>query len=200
MIDEKPTTIACVGASITFGLGLPSRREECYPAVLGRLLGERCRVRNFGYSGATAGRETNEPYWQTPSMTAATRFEPQVVVLMLGTNDAQVANLPAAPTFERDYAELIEHFRLLDSRPDIVTISPPPVFEPLPAIDIEVLDTAIRPAVERLAGELGLPLVDAYEPLRGHPEWFPDNLHPNADGARVIAERVAEVLRAEVLE
>lgn len=194
MATTTPSRIACVGASLTFGLGLPNRREQAYPSVLGRLLGERAQVRNFGFSGATAGRDTNEPYWRTNSLVAASRFKPQVVVISLGVNDAQHANLPNLPSFYDDYVALAEHFRLLDMRPRVVIKTPSPVFEPINEIDVEVLNVTIRPRIEALAGDLGFPLVDGYAPLADRPELFPDNLHPNAEGARLLAEAVFEVV------
>lgn len=195
-----PVRTACVGASITFGLGLPNRREECYPAVMGRLLGGGYAVRNFGYSGATAGRETNEPYWQTPSMTAAERFEPELVVLMLGTNDAQHANRASLATFERDYTALIEHFQTLPSQPAMTLLLPPPVFEPLPEIDIAVVDTEIRPSIERIAAARRMAMVDLFTPLHSRADLFPDNLHPNAEGAAIIAHEVAAVVDRQNLD
>ena len=49
----ETTRVACVGDSITFGAGVKNRGKNCYPAVLGNLLGEGYEVRNFGVNGAT---------------------------------------------------------------------------------------------------------------------------------------------------
>lgn len=194
-----PKRVACVGASITFGLGLKARRRDCYPSVLGRLLGDNFRVRNFGYSGATAGKHTNEPYWETPSFTAATRFDAHIAVLMFGTNDAQHANQHGFETFEEDYLDLIDHFATLPARPAIVLIRPLPVFEPMTEIDIGELDHKVRPTVERIAAEQSLPLVDAFTPLDPLGRLFPDNLHPNAEGAKLLGELVHATLSKAAL-
>ena len=191
---SDPLRIACAGASITFGLGLANRRAECYPAVLQSLLGDAFHVRNFGYCGATAGRELNEPYWQTPSFIAAERFDPQLVLLALGTNDAQHANLAGLANFERDYATLVEYYHALPKAPPVIVALPPPVFEPLEEIDVRALDQTIRPAIARIAKQLGLPVIDAYTPLVDRPDLFPDNLHPNAEGARLLAGWAAEAV------
>jgi len=191
---SDPLRIACAGASITFGLGLADRRAQSYPAVLQSLLGDAYHVRNFGYCGATAGRASNEPYWQTPSFTAAVRFQPQVVLLALGTNDAQHANRAGLAEFESDHLALVEHFRGLPTRPDVIVALPPPVFEPLAEIDIEALDRKVRPGVQRVAQQLGLPTIDAYTLLVDRQDLFPDNLHPNAEGARMLAQWAAEAV------
>lgn len=187
-MSNPPQKLACVGASITFGLGLPDRRAECYPAVLQTLLGDAWQVRNFGYSGATAGVATNEPYTKTPSMRSVVRHEPDAMVVMLGTNDAQHANRENLPRFLGDFADLLDQFQTLASR--LWLVSPPPVFEPHAEIDIETLDQVIRPGVAKLGEKLALPVIDGYSPLKNRPDLFPDQLHPNAEGARILAEAI----------
>ena len=55
LIAADKTKVACVGDSITFGLGLPDRTNESYPAQLQKMLDEaepgKYEVRNFGNSG-----------------------------------------------------------------------------------------------------------------------------------------------------
>lgn len=194
-MSAQPIRVACLGGSITFGFGLRDRRQESYPTVLGEMLGPGFRVRNFGHSGAAAGRATNLAYWDTPSFTAATRFDAQLVVIALGTNDAQAANRGNLSSFSDDLIALAEHFRKLPSAREIVLVLPPPVFDPLPAIDIPLLNDFIRPAIVDMSETLALPLVDGYTPLAGRPDLFPDNLHPNAQGARMLAEAVHDVVR-----
>ncbi len=45
--------IACLGTSITQGVGIVHRERNCYPAQLQAMLGEKYKVRNFGAGGAT---------------------------------------------------------------------------------------------------------------------------------------------------
>lgn len=193
----EPIRLACVGASVTFGRGLPNRREQCYPAVLQRLLDDhhgpgRWRVRNFGYSGATISRGSNEPYWQTPSFTSATHFEPQLVLLMLGINDAQFANSASRSTLAGDLADLVGHFRGLGA--EVLVADPPPVFPPVPEIDFEALTRVVRPTIRRVVGEIEAPLIDFESPLRDAADDFPDGLHPTA----AVAQRLAQIAFAAV--
>lgn len=194
--------IACIGASVTFGLGLPNRRETCYPAVLQTLIDAqegvaKIRVRNFGYSGATASRGSNEPYWKTPSFTAATRFEPHTVVLMLGTNDAQFANAAARATLATDLADLVTHFRSLQAT--VLVGDPPPAFPPVAAIDFDALADVVRPAIRRVAAEAVAPLIDFLTPLADRREDFPDGLHPTAPVATRLAEIAFEALQSHLV-
>lgn len=81
--------IACVGDSITYGTKATDPATRSYPAVLQRLLGEDFTVGNFGFPGAS--------YVQTPicykyypkcaPYNLSLHFEPDTVVICLGTND-----------------------------------------------------------------------------------------------------------------
>ena len=193
--------VACVGASVTFGRGLPNRRKECYPAVLEDLLAAhqkpwRCVVRNFGFSGATISRTSSEPYWKTPTFHAATRFRPHVVVIMLGTNDAQFANVASRASIVQDLADLVEHFQAkVDGHPAKVLLSQvPPAFPPHPDIDFDALHRVIRPTLAQVAEQTGTPLIDFLTPLADSREAFPDNLHPTAEVAAQIAQIAHEAL------
>lgn len=196
--EPSPRRLACIGASVTFGRGLADRRRDCYPAVLQRLLDEAVgvgawRARNFGYSGATASRDSNEPYWGTASFTSATRFEPHVAIVMLGTNDAQFANAAARETLARDLADLIEHFRGLGA--EVLLSDPPPAFPPVPEIDFDALRETVRPTIRRVAEEVDAQLIDFLSPLQERRGDFPDGLHPTAPVAAAIAEIALDALR-----
>lgn len=91
MVNRKKR-IACCGDSITFGL-CATDVHNSYPSVLQNLLGEKFEVGNFGVSGATAisGYEPRPdkylPYVVSTEYKQALKFEPDIVVLMLGMND-----------------------------------------------------------------------------------------------------------------
>ena len=45
-----------------------------------------------------------------------------------------------------------------------------------------------------MAREKDLPTIDLYAALSNHPEMFPDRIHPNAQGAALIAKAVCKEL------
>jgi sialate O-acetylesterase len=45
-----------------------------------------------------------------------------------------------------------------------------------------------------VAKQQNVPLIDLYTALSNHPEHFPDTIHPNANGARLMAEEVHKAL------
>src|SRR6266508_2581529 len=73
--------VACVGDSITFGAGVENRENNCYPVVLGKLLGSRFEVRNFGVNGATLLKNGDLSYWKLRQFEQLTGFAPQVIIL-----------------------------------------------------------------------------------------------------------------------
>src|SRR5256885_2347791 len=85
-----PTTrVACVGDSITFGAGLRDRESNNYPARLQHSLGSDWEVRNFGVSSTTVLKRGNKPYVREKAYAQALEFKPDLVVIMLGTNDTK---------------------------------------------------------------------------------------------------------------
>ena len=68
---ESVRKVACIGNSITYGARqfLNDREKECYPALLGNMLGEGFEVANFGCSGTTLLKNGNSPYWNTKEYT-----------------------------------------------------------------------------------------------------------------------------------
>ena len=85
---EAPKRIACVGDSITYGAAIKDRVKNCYPAQLGRMLGEKFEVRNFGVNGATLLKKGDKPYWKLKAYANARDFQPEVVVIKLGIGSA----------------------------------------------------------------------------------------------------------------
>ena len=79
--------VACVGDSITYGAKIEDKFLNSYPAQLQQLLGGRYLVENFGASGHTLQKDANFSYWNHPNFKKSSDFQPDVIFLMLGTND-----------------------------------------------------------------------------------------------------------------
>jgi lysophospholipase L1-like esterase len=192
----EPVRVACVGDSITYGAGIRERDEKSYPAQLQALLGDGYLVENFGVSGATLLKEGNKPYWKLKAFTEAREFQPDLVIIKLGTNDSKPGNWKHADQFKPNYIELIESFRALDSQPAVVICRPVPVFATRWGINNQTVVEEVIPRIEAVAEATGVKLVDLYAPLEGKPELVPDKVHPNAEGAGVIAETLHKVVES----
>ena len=185
--------VACVGDSITYGYNLSNPTTESYPARLQTLLGREHTVQNFGVSGTTVLKQSDHPYWGESAYTASGNFGPDIVIVMLGTNDAKPQNWSHQASFATDYRALVDHYRMLGAVVYVAT--PPPVYGS-GAYDIppDVVSTQVVPRVRQLATDMNAPLVDVFTALSGKSQYFPDNVHPNAAGAQLIAETVRTAL------
>jgi lysophospholipase L1-like esterase len=187
--------VACVGDSITYGSQVEERESNAYPAVLQNLLGEKFKVKNFGVSGMTLLKKGDKPYWKNPVFKAATDFKPNIVVIKLGTNDSKPQNRTNITEFADDLTALVDHFAALETKPKIYLCLPVPVYKTFLGINEESVSGEIIPAIKKVATEKKLPLIDLYKALSDQPLLFPDGVHPNAAGAKLIAETVHASIR-----
>ncbi len=186
--------IACIGDSITFGAGVENRETNNYPSKLNAMLGPRFLVQNFGRSGATLSKVGDLPYWTTEEYRAATDSDPDVVIIQLGTNDTKPQNWRGKDAFKQDYKALWEHFRGLKSHPKVWVCLPVPVYGEQWGINAPKLDEAIE-CIQEVADREKIPVIDLNDALTGHPEFFPDKIHPNAKGAELMAKTVYQAIR-----
>lgn len=204
--------IACVGDSITFGMGIPAARDK-YPEQLQQLLGNAYAVGRFGHSAKTAG-PVAPGYWyrEQPEYPQALAMQADVYISNLGINDTNHGTWNAA-VVENGYDALIRAFRgpqgatvILWNRlcPDFRSYDREPAFpgNVNPDYDFRLYekDTAehrpeMESIIDRLAAKHGCPVIDMYSPMVDHPELFQrDGLHPAPAGARRIAEVVRDFL------
>lgn len=187
--------VACVGDSITWGSTIENRDINSYPATLGRLLGAKFNVRNFGVSGTTLLKHGDHPYWDTDAFREAQDYNPDIVIIKLGTNDSKPQNWKYKDEFMSDLRAMIVKFRYLPSQPQVWLCTPCPVYgNGQWGITPSVVVDEIVPAIQEIADECETPLIDIYGALNYHSELFPDTVHPNADGAEIIARTIAGAL------
>jgi lysophospholipase L1-like esterase len=186
--------VACVGDSITFGALVKDRAANCYPAQLGRMLGDRWEARNFGVSGATLLKQGDKPYWKERAFGQAKEFEPDVVVIMLGTNDTKPQNWQHKDEFAADARALVEEFARLPGKPRVFVCHPPPVPN---KGNFGINERGVQeelPILDKVAQDTGAGVIDVYAALKDHPDHLPDNVHPDAEGATLMARAVYKSL------
>lgn len=187
---SRAVRVACVGDSITYGAGVENREENNYPAVLGAKLGRQFVVRNFGVSGATLQKAGDHPYWALPEFAQVSEFKPDLVLILLGTNDTKPQNWKNRQVFENDARALVEHFTRLGNKTKVWICLPVPVYATQWGINDETLYRDILPALAHVAQEKKLAVIDLYDALSNRPDLFPDKVHPNAKGAELIAHTI----------
>ena len=196
---SEPIRVACVGDSITFGSGIKDRSKNSYPAQLGKLLGEKWIVRKFGVSGATMLKKGNKPYEVQQAFHDALAFRPHVVIVKLGTNDSKPPNWQFQDDFEDDYMDMINEFDELPSRPKIWICLPLPAYSNDWGIRDAVIRTEVIPAIRNIAQAKHLPAIDLYQPFRNQMHLFSDNVHPNAQGAFLMAKIIYQAITGEMV-
>lgn len=187
--------VACIGDSITAGAGLSNPAVESYPAKLQQLAGADFQVRNYGVSGRTLLRKGDFPYWKESAFKQSHDWNPDIVIIKLGTNDSKPPNWRHGTNFVTDCEDLIASYADLTSHPRILLCTPCPVFGN-GAFDIKpgTIATNIAPALRELATRLSLQVIDLHVSVAGHEEWFPDTVHPNSKGTTVMATLVRTAL------
>ena len=208
--------VACIGDSITYGLGLPNREVACYPAQLQNMLDERFpgryEVRNFGNSGrgiyldSKRGSEMRG-YRYMPEHKAALEWRPDVVICNLGINDngeyiKEYTGGRERGQFVRDYMTMLGDYAQLPTKPKLfIWTKLAPLAEgqrfyrsPEPFLMQNDLEEVIRRTHARG--------IDMQEPLReGMDDIFArDKIHPNAAGARIIAETTFKAMVEDELK
>lgn len=182
--------VACVGDSITAGVGA-KKPHNSYPDQLGGLLGAGYEVRNFGNSGSTMLDDGDKPYKKQKSFADALNFAADIYVIKLGTNDSKPQNWVKKDGFAASTKALVEAFQKANPKAKVYLCTPVPVIGAGNfGINNEKVQGEIIPLIKQVADELKLPVIDLYSALDGHPEVFPDRVHPNDDGATLIAKAV----------
>ena len=188
--------VACIGNSITFGAGIKNRSRDSYPSVLARMLGDNYWVKNFGVSARTMLNKGDHPYMNEPAYKNALAFNPNIVVIKLGTNDSKSFNWKYKADFMKDAQNMINAFKGLPSQPKIYLCYPSKAYLTGDGINDDIISKEIIPMIKKLAKKNDLSVIDLHTAMDGMPELFPDRIHPNEKGAQVMAKAVYQYISA----
>ncbi|MCX7007656.1 MAG: GDSL-type esterase/lipase family protein [Kiritimatiellaeota bacterium] len=191
-----PTRVACLGDSITHGVG--AEAGWSWPEQLDRMLDEHWDVRNYGHSGASVAKEEKNTIWNQKEYRDALLLHPDVVLILLGTNDSKPDNWAHKAEFPKLYRELVVSFQMLSSKPRIFCGTPPYVAKKgnCGINDAGVLEQI--PMIQQVAKELGAEVVDVHAATAGRDELFKDNVHPQTPGATLIAKAMYQALTGKI--
>jgi len=196
-VSHAQIRVTTIGASVAAGYGVAL--SESYPSQMGVILGSNWAIENDGESGSTLLEHGTYPYKNLDGYKRALASNPDIVTIELGSNDSKPGNWPIYNQFVSDYSRLIDTFRALPSHPVIYICLPIPAYKYNFEISDSVLTYGILPMVRQVAALKNVTLIDLNTPLRNHEDWYQeDGIHPNATGARKIAEVISRVLAAPV--
>ena len=190
-----PVRVAMVGDSITAGSGTKLAALDSFPSQLQRMLDPgHWLVGNFGVSGATLLNGGDKPYQKQALFQDALKFNPDIVVIMLGTNDTKPQNWRLKDQFTADYQDLLAKFKALPGKPRIFVCRPPVVPGAGNYGINEAGVLAEIPLIDALAQTEQAGEIDLHASLLGHEALLLDRVHPNTEGANFLARTVYRAL------
>jgi acyl-CoA thioesterase I len=183
--------VACVGDSITYGMGVlfNHRSKNSYPALLQSMLGDEYQVLNYGVTNRTLQNSGDAPYTKEKQYASSHEINPDIVIIMLGTNDSKPKNWNAA-NYEKELKEFADSYKSLPSHPQVYLVKPCAAFDNKMNIDKSVIQNQIVDIINRVADSEGLETIDVFSATKDHPEYFHDGVHPDAAGNKVFAKIV----------
>lgn len=188
---EQALRVACIGNSITDGMGIDMSEVYGYPAVLQRLLGKNYNVKNFGVSARTLMNKGDLPYMKEQAWADAQAFLPNIVVIKLGTNDSKDYNWIHGADYGADLQKMVDTLRALPSKPQIYVCSPIPAARIWGISDSVIVNGEI-PAIKRVVKKNKLAYIDLhteFKPTEGLMQR--DGIHPTDKGAAQLAKIIA---------
>ena len=199
---QQPIRVACVGDSITFGYGLPEsiRAAKSYPGDLGTRLGGGYLVKNFGHNGSTVmNLDWLPPIAKTEEYQQALAFNPNIVIIMGGTNDGMPRNWEHVSQFSTDLKKITHSFLNLSTHPKVMIMVPPRL---LPKSEHGMADdnycNNVNQALPQLLREFvrsnSLQLIDSRVVITTRDCYTPDGIHLTEKGCIKLANQVAFVL------
>ncbi len=89
---------------------------------------------------------------------------------------------------------MVEEFQALSSKPKIYLVKPPPVFVNGTTPSAEYFRDIVIPSIEQAANETNVPIIDVYSALAHSSKFFYDGVHPDNEGAILIATVVYKAI------
>lgn len=215
----KLKKVVCMGDSITEGYGI-AEEQKTYPSRLQQILGKEYLVINKGHSGCCVTNTQKDgitiglPYVQQEEYEEALQERGDIYVILLGTNDAQ-DGLDDVEDIQNPYDNIIQyknefeqHFqRILDdvyesnSAAKIYVGIPAPVMECIWRKHQEKYLEELLPYYRNIRKKNPeIDLIDIHTIFMALPEekckdlYQEDNLHPNEEGAELIALAVGAAI------
>lgn len=195
------TTIACIGDSITAGVGSSNAAYLAWPAVLSRLLWQDCYVMNLGNSGKTMRNDLADAYKKTSEYQTALRSaaDVDIALIMLGTNDSNRDRSWTASddkSFNDSCKELVSLMHDKNENMKFVIMNCP-VYQGdgnFGSEQVRNLQAKLVPVLK--AGGYDVSFYDMYTYTKNTVtiSRFPDGLHPNDEGHALMAKGVAKML------
>jgi len=176
--NGRQIKIACIGDSLTYGAFLDNPEANGYPGILNSLFGSRFTVKNFGVKGAGILHDVDKPFILQQEFMESIKFGPDLILIMLGTNDALLSNkFKLTNQFYEDYNYLIGKYKRHLKKAKIVIIEPPKVNQNKWNIDNGLIEDFINPNIEEICKKNDIMCIQ--------PPILKENIHYLSDGVHL---------------
>ena len=184
--------VACIGNSITKGSWLSHPERDSYPSALKRMLGDGWEVDNRAVSGACVSEDCKNVYMNTSDYGKVKESHPDVVTIFLGHDDARTSNQKGLGHFADGLAKMVKDLKGTNGNMRIFLVTPTKVSSKAWGNDDDAIRTKVIPAIKEVAQKENVPVVDVY--TTSEPKYFPDGVHPDANGAGRIAQALYKAI------
>jgi acyl-CoA thioesterase-1 len=132
--------------------------------------------------------------------------QPDIVTIMLGTNDGKYFNWEGVQQdlgdyYALDYVDMINQLRTLEPQPEIFVMIPPPLYEPYPFKMNKTVINDIYPTLIRdIASVMRVQVIDIHSRFLEYNQLQPltnltcDGCHPTVEGVVIIADAVRDAI------
>lgn len=204
IVVKEKYHLACLGDSLTYG---HMWQNQAYPVYLSNLVNDKYEVGNFSYNGLSitgyGGSFDNpdERYIKRNEYKQSLEFAPDIIAIMLGTNDA-TGWTNAQDIFEDEYRVLLDSY--LELFPDvrvIMMVSPPCISPNQFSIPNDIIKENVNPIQRDLADDYGFEVLDLREEFEEVEDYESKYLRPNdgvhftVEGAEYVASRVWDIAK-----
>lgn len=195
---EQPIrTVAIIGDQITMGEKLKNPETQGFPAKLATLLGERYILKTFAVEDATILRKGNRPIIKDTTIYDAIRyFEPDIVVINLGTNDTKIRNWwRYGDNFTADYESFIDTLVQLTDSSRIMVCRPTRIFDNYKTINDSCMQAGVLPAIDSVVVWKRVEVIDLHGITQHRGDLFTKGVYPKPLANRIIAELIADAIK-----
>ncbi len=160
-------------------------------------------ITSQGLCNKSGGGGTGDcSYWSTDTWQKAMQSSPDIVTIMLGTNDAKTFNWEGQQQnigdyYALDYVDMISQLRTLSPQPEIFVMIPPPLYSPYPfEMNATIINTIYPTLIRDLASVMRVEVIDIFSQFKAVNQASPDTVltcdgcHPTTDGVYLIADTV----------
>nr|MBP7472292.1 alpha/beta hydrolase fold domain-containing protein [Prevotella sp.] len=195
--NANAVRVACIGNSITDGFGIDMAEANGYPAQLQKKLGDDYLVKNFGVSSRTLLNKGDYPYMNEPAWKDALGFNPNIVIVKLGTNDSKPYVWKYKDEFITDYKQLIDSLKALPSKPKIYICTPIPGQNEGWGITDKVITEEVIPMIQKVAKKNKVQLIDLHSLFvnTDGKKMQRDGVHPTKAGAGELADLILKTIK-----